>query len=90
MKPWVYKGYGLFQYDLQHVKTAEDFFRNREWYSIDNCLSRVVEELDRKLTAQGGDLWKAIRAYNGSGAAAERYMQNVKAFTGYCEEVTGP
>ncbi|MBR1129183.1 peptidase S8/S53 subtilisin kexin sedolisin [Bradyrhizobium iriomotense] len=88
-KSWVYKGYGLFQYDLQHVKTAEGFFKNREWYSFDNCLSRVVEELDDKLAAQGGDLWKAIKAYNGSGPAAEKYMQNVKAFTEYCEEVTG-
>jgi hypothetical protein len=89
-KPWVYKGYGLFQYDLQHVKTAESFFANREWYSFDNCLSRVVQELDSKLADQGGNLWKAIKAYNGSGPRAERYMQNVKAFTEYCEEVTGP
>ncbi|WP_334539196.1 peptidase S8/S53 subtilisin kexin sedolisin [Bradyrhizobium sp. AZCC 1708] len=89
-KPWVYKGYGLFQYDLQHVKTAEGFFANKEWYSFDNCLSRVVQELDSKLTAHGGNLWKAIKAYNGSGANAERYMQNVKVFTEYCEEVTGP
>jgi len=41
------------------------------------------------LTAHRGNLWKAIKAYNGSGAAAERYMQNVKAFAEYCEEVTG-
>jgi hypothetical protein len=89
-KQWVYKGYGLFQYDLQHVKTAEGFFANKEWYGFDNCLSRAVQELDSKLTSHGGNLWKAIKAYNGSGAAAERYMQNVKVFTEYCEEVTGP
>ena len=47
-------------------------------------------ELDDKLIAKGGDLWKAIKAYNGSGAAAEKYMQNVQAFTEYCEQVTGP
>lgn len=89
-KPWVYKGYGLFQYDLQHVKTDENFFANREWYNFDSCLSRVVRELDRKLTTHGGNLWKAIKAYNGSGANAERYMQNVKVFTEYCAEVTEP
>ncbi|HMM88924.1 peptidase S8/S53 subtilisin kexin sedolisin [Bradyrhizobium sp.] len=89
-KPWVYKGYGLFQYDLQHVKTAEGFFVNKEWYSFDKCLGRVIEELDSKLTAQRGNLWKAIKAYNGTGSRAEQYMQNVKAFTEYCEEVTGP
>lgn len=89
-KSWVYKGYGLFQYDLQHVKPDESFFRNREWYSFDSCLSRVTQELDSKLVAQGGNFWKAIKAYNGSGPNAERYMQNVKVFTGYCEEITGP
>ena len=71
------------------MKTAQDFFRNREWYSFDNCLRRVVEEFDSKLTAQGGILWKAIKAYNGSAAGTERFMQNVKAFTEYCEGVTG-
>ena len=89
-RPWVYKGYGLFQYDLQHVKTNEPFFRNKAWYSFDECLNRVVEELDDKLDSHSGDLWKAIKAYNGSGPNAQRYMENVKAFTDYCEEVTGP
>ncbi|RTM07881.1 MAG: hypothetical protein EKK33_29870 [Bradyrhizobiaceae bacterium] len=50
----------------------------------------AVEELDDKLIAKGGDLWKAIKAYNGSGATAEKYMHNVQAFTEYREEVTGP
>src|SRR5215204_5250591 len=26
---WLYKGYGIYQYDLQHVKTDDQFFRNR-------------------------------------------------------------
>lgn len=47
-------------------------------------------ELDDKLIAKGGDLGTAIKAYNGSGAAAEKYMHNVQAFTEYREEVTGP
>ncbi|MGT2500130.1 hypothetical protein ACVOMS_03330 [Bradyrhizobium guangxiense] len=46
--------------------------------------------LDDKLIAKGGDLGTAIKAYNGSGAAAEKYMHNVQAFTEYREEVTGP
>jgi hypothetical protein len=53
------------------------------------ALKRVRQELDLKLQATNNDLWKAIRAYNGSGPAAENYMRNVKAFTAYCAEVVG-
>lgn len=41
----------------------------------------------KMIEAVGGH--SAIKAYNGAGTAAERYMENVKAFTEYCEEVTG-
>jgi hypothetical protein len=61
-KPWVYKGYGLFQYDLQHVKADKSFFLDREWYNFDTCLNRAVKELDSKLDAHNGDLWKAIKS----------------------------
>ena len=88
-KDWVYKGYGIFQYDLQHVDTDEDFFRQTKWASFDECLTRCTGELDAKLKIAKGDLWKAIRAYNGRGRRAEEYMNNVKLFTDYCAEVTG-
>lgn len=88
-RPWVYKGYGLFQYDLQHVLTDADFFRERRWYDFDVTLAKATGELDTKLVEQGGDLWEAIRAYNGRGRRAEQYRENVKVFTGYCAEVTG-
>jgi hypothetical protein len=66
-----------------------EFFEQRQWYSFDTCLDRVVRELDTKLKDQGGDLWEAIRAYNGSGASARAYRDNVRAFTAYCAQVTG-
>ncbi|MBY5898025.1 peptidase S8/S53 subtilisin kexin sedolisin [Rhizobium leguminosarum] len=86
---WVYKGYGLFQYDLQNITTDEAFFRDRQWADFDICLAKCCAELDDKLRRNGNDLWKAIRAYNGTGAAAQQYMQNVKAFADYCAPVTG-
>jgi hypothetical protein len=86
---WVYKGYGIFQYDLQNVETDEAFFRQKEWYSFSTCLRRACGELDDKLKAKRGDLWKAIAAYNGTGAAAQQYAANVKVFTQYCREITG-
>ena len=88
-KPWVYKGYGLFQYDLQNISDNEAFFTGKEWYSFDSCLAMVVSELDTKLADQGGDLWEAFRAYNGRGPRARAYRDNVKVFTSYCEAVTG-
>jgi hypothetical protein len=88
-KQWVYKGYGIFQYDLQHVIEDEAFFRDKLWYSFDECLRRVTKELDAKLDITNGDLWAAIKAYNGRGVRATRYMENVKVFTQYCDEVTG-
>jgi hypothetical protein len=88
-KQWVYKGYGIFQYDLQYVRPDEAFFRQKKWYDFSECLQRCCKELDSKLAASHGDLWQAIKKYNGSGPRAEQYMQNVKIFTTYCGEVTG-
>lgn len=85
-KQWVYKGYGIFQYDLQHIKTDPDFFVKKQWYSFSNCLHKVCSELDGKLASSNNDLWLAIRKYNGSGKRAEQYALNVKVFTQYCRE----
>jgi hypothetical protein len=88
-KPWVYKGYGPFQYDLQAVVTDRAFFEQKQWYDFSACLARCCSELDRKLAAKQCDLWHAITAYNGSGARAETDMANVKEFTDACAPVTG-
>ena len=87
-KPWVYKGYGLFQHDLQHVLTDEAFFRARKWRSFEDCLLRCGRELDAKLRLAKGDLSTAIERYNGSGPRARQYRRNVEALTAYCAEVT--
>ncbi|MGE0417864.1 MAG: BPSL0067 family protein [Acetobacteraceae bacterium] len=72
----VYKGYGIFQYDLQHVVDDEPFFRDRRWGNFDDCLSRAVLELDRK--AVGATTIRDIaRRYNGAGARAEEYANHI-------------
>ena len=88
LKPerWVYKGYGIFQYDLQAVKRDEAFFRNKLWASFDECLARLVSELTKKYAATH-DVMQAIRAYNGSGQRAENYLVNVRQFITFCSEV---
>jgi len=80
----LYKGYGIFQYDLQHVKKDEVFFKNRLWHGIGPCLERLALELDRKFSASGGDTRDAIRRYNGSGARAEAYADEVMVYVGWC------
>ncbi len=85
-KDWVYKGYGIYQYDLQAVTDDEAFFRERKWYDFAQCLDRVMKELKEKYTTQK-DIWKAIKAYNGSGDAATRYANNVIQFAAYCSEI---
>ncbi len=85
-KQWVYKGYGIFQYDLQFVYEEPGFFRDKKWYRFEECLGRALSELKRKY-AITHDLWEAVRAYNGSGVWAERYRDNVKHYHAISKEV---
>jgi len=80
-KDWVYKGYGIFQYDLQFVVEDEGYFRFKQWYDFGVCLGRVMKELKSIYARNGGNLWEAVRAYNGGGQAARNYRDNVKEFT---------
>jgi hypothetical protein len=82
---WVYKGYGIFQYDLQYVLTDRAFFEGKQWYSFDVCLGKAIHELKEKYRITG-DLWRAVRAYNGSGASATKYANNVMIFRDWCGE----
>lgn len=84
---WVYKGYGVFQYDIQAVKTDEAFFRNQLWGKFDECLSRLLAVLMRKYAATN-DVMQSIRAYNGSGQRADNYLANVQQFITFCAEVS--
>lgn len=83
----VYKGYGIFQYDLQHVRADEAFFRERKWYSFRECVKRAVGELKEKYQATH-DVEEAVRAYNGSGPRARQYLRDVMRLLPYCEEAT--
>lgn len=79
-KQWVYAGYGLFQYDLQNIQTDETFFTQKLWYNIDDCLARIIKELNTKWKAHPNDLFHTIMAYNGSGPRAEIYANDVIQF----------
>lgn len=83
---WLYKGYGIFQYDLQFVTTDRAFFEQKQWYSIDKCIDKVMKELSFKWNIYH-DMFKTIKGYNGSGARAEEYANNVTVFISYSNEV---
>lgn len=82
---WVYKGYGLFQYDLQHVRADEAFFRDKRWFKFDECLARLISELTEKFKKKG-DVMSAIQAYNGSGPKSVVYRSHVEQLIRFCEE----
>lgn len=84
--PWVYKGYGIYQYDLQHIEIDKSFFLQKKWYNYDECLKKVMSELIEKWE-RNKDMYKTIKAYNGSGPAAENYANNVMIFISYSKEV---
>jgi threonyl-tRNA synthetase len=79
-RDWLYKAYGIFQYDIQAITEDETFFANKLWYSFDECLNRLMKELNSKLKIANGDVWLAVQRYNGAGQAAINYMNNVKQF----------
>lgn len=87
-KKWVYAGYGLFQYDIQHIQRDEAFFLQKQWYDMNHCLKKVVMELKNKWAAHPNDLFKTIKAYNGSGPAAENYANNVLQFLDWIRKPT--
>lgn len=77
----VYKGYGIFQYDLQFVQDPKQrpFFEQRLWRDFSECARRAAGELGANY-ARSGSLKRAIHDYNGSGAAADAYANNVLQF----------
>lgn len=77
---FLYKGYGIFQYDIQAIQTDYDFFAQKQWYIFDNCLDRLIRELNSKMK---DNLWQAVKSYNGSGEAATEYANNVMQFAEY-------
>jgi hypothetical protein len=87
---WLYKGYGLFQYDLQHFDTDPAFFRDRLWRNFDDCIDRFMQEMRRKLADANGDVPDAVRRYNGSGARAEQYRDHVMFILGWLKDAPTP
>jgi hypothetical protein len=82
----VYKGYGIFQYDLQFVAKDRAFFETRLWRLFRECATRAHRELAANYQ-QYGDLRTAVRAYNGTGANAQAYADNVMTFLAACKTV---
>lgn len=79
-KQWVYAGYGIFQYDIQNIINDQAFFEQKQWYSIEACLDRMLRVLNAKWHLHTGNLTATVKAYNGSGPRADQYANNVLLF----------
>ncbi len=84
---YLYKGYGIFQYDLQNITSDEPFFREKLWYTFDHCIDRLMREIKTKLQANANNLEKAVRAYNGSGPRADIYVRDVMLIRQWCATI---
>jgi hypothetical protein len=91
----LYKAYGIFQYDLQFVEKENSqpadrsFFETKLWYDFDECSKRLKMELMGNYNSSG-DVRKAIRSYNGSGSAADAYVNEVFEFIHEMEQLNLP
>lgn len=87
--PYLYKGYGIFQYDLQFILTGDaNFFTQKLWYNIDDCIDRVMKELNDKWKKYPNNLFETIRAYNGRGDNAINYANSVLQFLDWINNKT--
>lgn len=78
-RPWLYAGYGIFQYDLQNIVDDVEWFSSKKWYHMSECVAKLVGELNKK-AARFDNLRGIVKAYNGTGTAAENYADNVLQF----------
>lgn len=47
------RGYGILQYDLQHIRSDPDFFLQKQWVHFEKCLEKCLNELDFSLRKRG-------------------------------------
>lgn len=90
----LYKGYGIFQYDLQHIAPGdphrdERFFAEQQWGDMAACLQRVTSELEKKFLAEAREdptpsLQEVLRRYNGGGERARVYGVHVMTMREHC------
>ncbi|HFS85281.1 MAG TPA: hypothetical protein ENK72_01535 [Epsilonproteobacteria bacterium] len=53
-----------------------DFFFEKEWYSFDACLERLMQELEIHYK-ETGSIQASIKKYAGEGEAADTFAQRV-------------
>jgi len=82
-------GYGIFQNDLQNIESHPEFWTSSPasspgskglWGDIGHCAEYCLRELKNKYNIVGGDVYRAVRAYNGRGESAENYLYNVRVY----------
>lgn len=63
------RGYGILQYDLQHIRSDPDYFLERQWLDFDICLQKCLSELDYGLRVRGYENREALSAFEAATVA---------------------
>lgn len=69
------RGYGIFQYDLQHFKKTPDFFLNEEWSNIEAVIAMALKELKDAQSRIPSLAGKAVLNYKNKIYVAIAYNQ---------------
>lgn len=63
------RGYGILQYDLQHIRSDPDYFLGRQWVDFDICLQKCLNELDYGLRVRGFENRRSLSNFDAATVA---------------------
>ena len=63
------RGYGILQYDLQHIRSDPDYFLERQWLDFDICLEKCLNELDYGLRVRGFENRRSLSNFDAATVA---------------------
>lgn len=85
-------GFGIFQYDIQHVRINPNYFLNKDWYVFEKCLFVCIHELKSSLKIAYGKskvsltqeemVYVAIAYNKGSVNFSKKFKQGYKDESG--------
>lgn len=63
------RGYGILQYDLQHIRSDPDYFLDKQWLDFDICLEKCLNELDFGLRIRGFENRRSLSNFDAATVA---------------------
>ncbi|XWN29928.1 MAG: SH3 domain-containing protein [Devosia sp.] len=63
------RGYGILQYDLQHIRSDPDYFLGRQWGNFEICLQKCLNELEYGLRVRGFENQRSLSNFDAATVA---------------------